>query len=341
MTLLLAPMEGLLDFTLRDMLTRVGGIDRCVSEFIRVTGTLLPERVFTRIVPELLHGSRTPAGVPVRAQLMGSDATCLAENAARLAGLQPAGIDLNFGCPAKVVNRHGGGAALLDDPALVHTIVSAVRRAVPRGVPVSAKMRLGVNDSSRALDCALAIASAGADELVVHARTKLDGYRPPAYWELIHELQRSVVIPVIANGEIWSVADARRCRELSGCNTLMLGRGMVRDPGLALAIVADQHAHLAPHDGPGLPWQQLLPLIREFWFLIEAHIAPAARAGRLKQWLNYLRRRHPQAEAAYAAVRTINDPVLVAMHLNLTRRADEPRAATYTEARGELLETMT
>ena len=119
MSLLLAPMEGLLDFTLRDILTRVGGIDRCVSEFIRVTGTLLPERVFTRIVPELLHGSRTPAGVPVRAQLMGSDAVCLAENAARLAGLRPAGIDLNFGCPAKVVNRHGGGAhtAAADDPA--------------------------------------------------------------------------------------------------------------------------------------------------------------------------------------------------------------------------------
>jgi len=71
MTLLLAPMEGLLDFTLRDVLTRVGGIDRCVAEFIRVTGTLLPERVFMRIVPELRHGGRTLAGVPVRAQLMG------------------------------------------------------------------------------------------------------------------------------------------------------------------------------------------------------------------------------------------------------------------------------
>jgi tRNA-dihydrouridine synthase C len=341
MTLMLAPMEGLLDFTLRDILTRVGGIDRCVSEFIRVTGTLLPERVFTRIVPELLNGSRTPAGVPVRAQLMGSDAVCLAENAARLAGLRPAGIDLNFGCPAKVVNRHGGGAALLDDPALVHAIVSAVRRAVPREVPVSAKMRLGVNDASRALECALAIADAGADELVVHARTKLDGYRPPAYWEHIHEIQRSVAIPVVANGEIWTVADARRCRALSGCDALMLGRGMVRDPGLALAIVADRHLLEAPHEGPGVPWEQLLPLMREFWALIESHIAPAARAGRLKQWLNYLRRRHPQAEAAYSVVRTINDPVLVAQHLNLTRRASEPRAAAHTFAREELLETLT
>ncbi len=109
MTILLAPMEGLLDFVLRDILTRVGGIDRCVSEFIRITDQLLPERVFTRIVPELLTGGRTFAGVPVRAQLLGSDPVCLAENAARLASLGPDGIDLNFGCPANVVNRHGGG----------------------------------------------------------------------------------------------------------------------------------------------------------------------------------------------------------------------------------------
>ena len=340
MTLLLAPMEGLLDFTLRDMLTRVGGIDRCVSEFIRVTGTLLPERVFTRIVPELLHGSRTPAGVPVRAQLMGSDPVCLAENAARLAGLRPAGIDLNFGCPAKLVNRHGGGAALLDDPELLHAIVAAVRRAVPRELPVSAKMRLGVNDTKRALECALAIAEAGAGELVVHARTKLDAYRPPAYWEHLAAIREGVVIPVVANGEIWSVADARRCRELSGCDALMLGRGMVCDPGLALAILADTDEDRPPSDMPGVAWADLLPLLREFWFLIQAHIEPRARAGRLKQWLNYLRRRHPQAEAAYAAVRTINDPVLVFERLNLARELDPAHCARTTRINEDTLEAV-
>ena len=135
------------------------------------------------------------------------------------------------------------------------------------------------------------------------ARTKLDGYRPPAYWELIHEIQRSVAIPVVANGEIWSVEDALRCRELSGCDALMLGRGQVCDPGLALAISRPGH--------PPLAWAALLPLMAEFWQLIKAHIEPRARAGRLKQWLNYLRRRYPQAESLYAAVRTLNDPALV------------------------------
>jgi tRNA-dihydrouridine synthase C len=320
MTLLLAPMEGLLDFTLRDVLTRVGGIDRCVAEFIRVTGTLLPERVFTRIVPELKHGGRTPAGVPVRAQLLGSDPVCLAENAARLAALGPAGIDLNFGCPAKIVNRHGGGAALLQDPELLARIVGAVRRAVPASMPVSAKMRLGFNDDSRTLECALAIVGAGASELVVHARTKADGYRPPAYWERIAPIRAAVSVPVIANGEIWSVSDALLARERSGCDTLMLGRGMVSDPGLALAIVAADRAL----PGPALSWNDLQPLLTAFWALVCAKIEPRARVGRLKQWLNYLRRRHPHAELAYQSVRTLNDPRVVAEMLGL---ASAPRAA--------------
>lgn len=321
MTLLLAPMEGLLDHTLRDILTRAGGIDRCVSEFIRVSGTLLPDRAFLRIVPELRHGGRTRAGVPVRAQLLGSDPHCLAENAAKLAALGPHGIDLNFGCPAKIVNRHGGGAALLDDPELIARIVSAVRRAVPATMPVSAKMRLGHLNDSRAVECAQAMAGAGADELVVHARTKADGYRPPAYWERVADVRAAVRIPVAANGEIWSVADALRCRELSGCNTLMLGRGMVADPGLALAILAVSRpvavVPLAGGAAHGMAWSALLPLVAEFWSLVLARrdIADRHRAGRLKQWLHHLRRHHRPAEAIYSAVRTINDPAQIGAHL--------------------------
>ncbi len=300
MTLMLAPMEGLLDHLLRDVLTRAGGIDRCVSEFIRVSGTLLPERVFLRIVPELRQGGRTRAGVPVRPQLLGSDPVCLAENAARLAGLGPEGIDLNFGCPAKVVNRHGGGAALLQDPELLTRIVGAVRRAVPATLPVTAKMRLGFDDATRAVECAQALVAGGASELVVHARTRADGYRPPAYWERIAEIRLAVAVPVVANGEIWTPQDAARCREVSGCEALMLGRGMVADPGLALAIATG-----APR---GLGWTAVQPLLRAFWQGVELHIDARHRAGRIKQWLHYLRRRHPEAEAAHAAVRTINDP---------------------------------
>jgi tRNA-dihydrouridine synthase C len=308
MTILLAPMEGLLDFVLRDILTRVGGVDRCVSEFIRVTNTLLPERAFIRVVPELLNAGRTFAGVPVRVQLLGSDPVCLAENAARLASLGPHGIDLNFGCPAKVVNRHGGGAALLDEPELLLEIVAAVRRAVPSHMPVSAKMRLGVHDDARAVECALAIVAGGADELVVHARTKAHAYRPPAYWERIADIRATVNIPVVANGEIWTVQDALRCRELSGCNMLMLGRGMVTDPGLALAI---RGASAGSALATSVTWQTLLPLIADFWQLVRARLERRQQAGRLKQWLNFLRRRYPQAQAAYQALKTVNDAAVI------------------------------
>ena len=148
--LLLAPMEGLADFVLRDVLTRVGGYDGAVTEFVRVSGSLLPPRTFHRICPELGNASCTPAGTPVAVQLLGSDPGCMAENAAQLAGLAPAGIDLNFGCPAPTVNRHGGGAMLLDEPERLFRIAEAVRRVVPLHIPFTAKMRLGVNDTGAA-----------------------------------------------------------------------------------------------------------------------------------------------------------------------------------------------
>jgi tRNA-dihydrouridine synthase C len=272
-----------------------------VSEFIRITDQLLPARVFTRIVPELALGGRTSTGVPVRPQLLGSDPACLADNAARLATLGPDGIDLNFGCPAKVVNRHRGGAVLLDEPELVHAIVAAVRHAVPAHLPVSAKMRLGHRDESRMLDCARAIADAGAAELVVHARTKLHGYRPPAYWDRIAHIRAAVRLPVVANGEVWTVRDARRCLAESGCDALMIGRGLVADPGLALAIRGGGGSC------SGIGWPTLQPLLHDYWQRVGRRVAPRHRAGRLKQWLNFLRRRFTEAQAAYDRVRAVND----------------------------------
>jgi tRNA-dihydrouridine synthase C len=322
--ILLAPMEGVLDHSLRDVITRVGGIDRCVSEFIRVTDRLLPARVFLRLMPELKSGSRTPAGVPVRAQLLGSEPAVLADNAARLAELGAEGVDLNFGCPAKTVNRHRGGAVLLDEPELVHAIVAAVRRAVPAQVPVSAKMRLGHRDEERLLDNARGIAAAGAGELVVHARTKLHGYRPPAYWDRIAHVREALAgsaTRVVANGEVWSVDDAQRCLAESGCDALMLGRGLVADPGLALAVRG-----LA---APG--WAQIAPLLPLYTELVRPRVAPRHRGGRLKQWINQLRRRHPEAQAVYEAVRTLHDADALEQ---VVRAMTLPDAPAMEKARG-------
>ena len=340
MRLLLAPMEGLLDFVLRDVLTRVGGVDRCVSEFIRVSGTVLPDRVFLGYMPELLNGSKTLAGVPVRAQLLGSDPEWMAVNAANLARLNPEGIDLNFGCPAKTVNRHGGGASMLQDPESIAKLVAAVRKAVPAHLPVSAKMRMGFNDKSLMRECALAMVENGASELVVHARTKVEGYRPPAYWELIPEIKAVVNVPVVANGEIWTVQDALRCREQSGCDDVMLGRGSVADPGLALALRQTlaqgitRSEDVADDVSPVVTWAQMLPHLQRFWLLVCRDLTPNQRAGRLKQWLNLMRRRYPEAETAFQSVRTLAQQSLVADWLE---QECERFGAAFTLQKDELL----
>lgn len=308
--LILAPMEGLADDVLRDVLTRAGVYDWCVTEFVRVTNTLLPDSCYRRICPELRRSSRTRSGTPVRMQLLGSDPGMLAENAARLALLSPTGIDLNFGCPAPLVNRHRGGAALLDEPELLHGIAAAVRHAVPRSIPVTAKMRLGIADTGRAVDCARALEAGGVQEIVVHARTRLDGYRPPARWEWIERIHQSVHLPIIANGEVWNVADYQGIRQATGCRDVMLGRGAVADPWLAARIRGERTEHATDAD-----WIALVPMIADFWSQVQAKLHAQHAPGRLKQWLRLLGRTYPQAEALYRGIRELRSAVEVTLAL--------------------------
>ena len=217
-------------------------------------------------------------------------------------------IDLNFGCPAKTVNRHRGGAVLLDEPETVHAIVAAVRRAVPGAVPVTAKIRLGVRDRELMLDNARGIADAGAAALVVHARTKEDGYRPPAHWEAIAEIRAVVGLPVMANGEIWSVDDATRCRIASGCDDLMLGRGAVTLPALARQVRGEAFS---------LDWSALLGLQQTFLDALQqagrlddeerfgAVWSERGAVGRYKQWLAMMVRDWPEARELFTRVKRL------------------------------------
>ena len=294
-------MEGLADCVLRDVLTRLGGYDGAVSEFIRVSNSLLPLRTFRRICPELDNGNRTPAGTPVLVQLLGSDPSCMAENAAQVAELSPVGIDLNFGCPAPTVNRHGGGATLLEDPEGLQRIVAAVRRAVPPAIPVSAKMRLGISHTDKALDCARALEAGGACSLVVHARTRDEGYRPPAHWEWVARVREAVSVPVIANGEVWTTETYALCRAVTGCADVMIGRGAITDPFLARRIKAGAKESA----DRSADWQEFLPLLAEFWRLVQGRVTPGQAPGRLKLWVNSLRLTFAGAEALYWAIRPV------------------------------------
>lgn len=313
--LVLAPMHGMVDHILRDVLTRLARYDWCVTEFVRVTGTRLPARCYTRIAPELLTGSRTAGGAPVRVQLMGSDPHSVGENAAQLASLAPAGVDLNFGCPAPLVNRHRGGAVLLEEPELLHRIALAARAGIAARAPLTAKMRLGVRDTARAVEAAQALAEGGVETLVVHARTRDQGYRPPAHWDWVARVAESVEVPVIANGEVWSVSDYLCCRSESGCADVMLGRGALADPFLAERIrVAVSGGTM--DSAAGADWARLWPWLNEFWLAVVRQVPARHAAGRLKQWLNLLRRKFWQAEALYQKVRPMWEAAAVSALLS-------------------------
>ncbi len=274
--LILAPMEGLTDVHMRHVLTQISRYDWCVSEFLRITDQLLPASCFLNHCPELAHGSRTVNGTPVHLQLLGSEPEVMAENAERAAKLGAAGIDINFGCPAKTVNRHRGGAALLGESALMHDIVASVRQAVPEGTPVSAKIRLGIADSSALLENADAIHSAGASWLTIHGRTRAQGYRPPVDWQAIGRVSsRYPDWRIIANGDIGSAAAAALCREESGCDDLMLGRAAVSEPDLVQRL---REPGLPALDWPAVhAWQMV--------FLQRMQGSEAGIVGRYKQWL--------------------------------------------------------
>ncbi len=323
----LAPMEGLMDHHLRDLLTRVGGIDHCVTEFIRVTQQVYPAKVFRRYCPELLNGGKTPAGTPVHVQLLGSDPELMAANARKAAMLGAPAIDLNFGCPAKTVNKSQGGAVLLQYPDLLARITSAVRAAVPAHIPVSAKMRLGFADKELALDNARALASGGIQWLTVHARTKTEGYKPPAYWDWIARIKETTDIPVIANGEIWTPQQACQCMAESHSDLIMIGRGLVAVPDLALQIKADHGllSHSAHH------WQQHLEMMQALIPCL-AHLPEKAQTDRLKQWLHYFSLQSLEIRAVFEKVkrqRSLQDFFNSLAETSADVAANPPNASDY------------
>lgn len=297
MKIMLAPMEGVVDHLMRDMLTHVGGFDQCVTEFVRVVDQKLPNKTFYKLCPELHNGGKTPNGVPVRVQLLGQHPQWLAENAYTAVDLGSPGVDLNFGCPAKTVNKSKGGAVLLKETQALYDIVKAVRDAVPAEQPVSAKIRLGFEDKSLAVENAIAITEAGASELVVHARTKTEGYKPPAYWEWIAKIKQSTNIPLVANGEIWNAEEATRCQEQSACTNLMVGRGALAMPNLARCIRNGE---------PPMPWEDVAALLIRYSGYEIYGDKGKYYPNRIKQWCGYLKRQYPEAELLFNDIRRLS-----------------------------------
>jgi tRNA-dihydrouridine synthase C len=298
MKLILAPLEGVIDHLVRDLLTRLGGFDLCITEFLRVTESLQPDRVFHRICPELAHGGMTAAGVPVRMQLLGQSPQYLSENANRAIELGSQGIDLNLGCPSKIVNSNKGGAVLLKEPETIYQIVRQMRQAIAPEHVFSVKIRLGWDDPSSVFEVADAIEQGGANELTIHARTKSDGYKADTIkWHMIEQVKQRQQIKIIANGEIWNRGDALLCRSISQCDDLMIGRGVLALPNLADVI----KVNASP-----MTYSQLLELLLNYTkFEIEGDKGQYY-PNRIKQWMAYLRLYYPQVKALFSELRVLN-----------------------------------
>ncbi|MCP4985957.1 MAG: tRNA dihydrouridine(16) synthase DusC [Colwellia sp.] len=300
MRVVLAPMEGVLDHLMRDLLTRVGCYDLCVTEFVRIVDQVISDNAFYRFCPELraatAYGCTTNAGTPVRVQLLGQHPEYMAENAVKVIELGSSGIDINFGCPSKTVNKNRGGAILLKDPENLYQIVKAVKDAVPADSVVSAKIRLGFEDKTLAIENAQAVESAGGNELTVHARTKVEGYKPPAHWHWISKIRKETSIPVIANGDIWSLEDAIKCREVSGCKDLMVGRGALTIPNLGQVVKQESGV---------MPWLEVKALLSTYTQFETRGDKSKYFPNRIKQWLKYLKNHYQEANDLFGEVRTL------------------------------------
>lgn len=285
--LVLAPMDGITDAPMRAVQGETGAFTYAVSEFLRVSIEVPPRRVFLRHIPELEHGAQTPNGLPVQVQLLGGDAGRMAAAAVVACEAGACGIDINFGCPAPTVNRHDGGATLLKYPTRIREVVSAVRNAVPKEIPVSAKLRLGWESIEDIYENAERAAEGGADWLTIHARTRTQGYKPPVYWKPIGIVRERLSIPVVANGDIWTLADFRQCRTETGCNHFMLGRSALADPLLAARVAQELGIGSGQTLPPILTLCDWIPHLQRLVRWSDFYLEDANRGTllRLKQWL--------------------------------------------------------
>ncbi|NLS52407.1 tRNA dihydrouridine(16) synthase DusC [Hafnia alvei] len=294
---LLAPMEGVLDSLVRELLTEVNDYDLCITEFVRVVDSLLPEKVYYRLCPELANQSLTPSGTPVRVQLLGQHPQWLGENAARAVELGSWGVDLNCGCPSKMVNGSGGGATLLKDPEMIYLGAKAMREAVPSHLPVTVKVRLGWDSGARQFEIADAVQQAGATEITVHGRTKEDGYKADKInWAAIGEIRQRLSIPVIANGEIWDWQSAQDCMAATGCDSVMIGRGALNVPNLSRVI---------KQNAPKMPWSEVMQLLKKYVRLEKQGDTGLYHVARIKQWLGYLRKEYAEASEVFSEIRAL------------------------------------
>lgn len=301
--LALAPMEGISDAIVRDLLGALGGMDLCVTEFIRVAHRRVPARVLLRECPELKNDGKTPSGVPVMVQLLGGEPNHVSASAKLAAELGAPGIDLNFGCPAKRVNGSDGGASLLREPRRLTEVIGETRAAVPSRLPVSAKIRLGWEDPDDVVAIVEAAEAGGASWITIHGRTKKQMYKPTADWHRIRRAAEAVSVPVVANGDIFDKDSFERCQAVTESPAYMLGRGAFRAPNLFRVLTG--------LDDDFWPVDRCFDLLEQFAdrVLIDPRFAdpPRVALNRMKGWVRALGETYPEARILFDTFKRSHD----------------------------------
>lgn len=273
--LILAPMEGVGDRCFRKAMASIGGFDEAVTEFMRV-----PCNAHVKSLAKQYEAAETTP-IPLAAQLMGSDPDLMADMAREVEARGAHRIDLNCGCPSNTVTGRGAGSSLLKDPELLHTIANAMVKAV--SVPVTVKMRSGFEDTSLFKENLAAAEESGIKFLTLHPRTKVEGYGPPARWDLIAEAKATVKIPVVGNGDILSIDDALNMLKQTSCDALMIGRGSVINPFIFHQI----KAYFAGIDFRST-WEDLVRYFEVYMSEIPAESPEKGKVNKMKQLLGFL-----------------------------------------------------
>ena len=245
--LALAPLAGVSDRAFRRV-CRACGADFTVSEMVSAKALCYEQR-------KKIAGERSVSGqlasvmrdeLPMAVQIFGSEPDFMAEAARMIEAneyigcmseVPPSAIDINMGCPVKKVTGNGEGSALLKNPRLIGEIVSAVVKAV--SIPVTVKIRAGWDSTSiNAPEVARIIEDAGASMITVHARTREQMYEPGVDRSVITAVKRTVSIPVLGNGDIYTAADALSMMDETGCDGVMIARGAMGNPWVFSEICA-------------------------------------------------------------------------------------------------------
>jgi nifR3 family TIM-barrel protein len=275
--IVLAPMAGVTNYPFR-CLAREFGAGLYVSEMITARGYLNGNRRTA-----LLASSR-PDEKPRSVQVYTSDPRDAYEMVARLEGEGVDHVDLNLGCPVRKVTAHGGGAAIPLKPRLMARIVGAMVSAA-RGVPVTVKVRKGIDDSLPTyLDSGRVAEAEGASAIGLHARTAAQLYAGEADWRAIAELKARVSIPVLGNGDVWECWDALRMMRATGCDGVIVGRGCLGRPWLfrELAAVFDG---FEPPPPPALG--EVTRIMLDHARRLIAFFGEAAAMRQMRKWVSW------------------------------------------------------